>query len=586
MQDFFTLQDLLGMVRAHTALTIAIIATLVAIGVISVLWDRVCYFTMRVWHGLPVIGTVARLSGTPGYMKDGWPSVESDVCGDYKTYYDKYDQDSSMYRKSKDYLAKVGEAGRRPMPSWVLALAVVLLVVEAVGFGFVLGPFVNSSASANQMAILAWSVAFLLALISGGFAHFAGHDLHYNTLVKKAHAWWSRDGKNAERPSSLKQLKSIHLDDSFSDDDQPDYQQIMARIHASHDVTQKKKVIYGFFAVILVLAVAAFWIRAYTLDSIETDMVAQMTDTSAAAPSASPFDLPEESAQVNQAAEDQTVQDKMDAVRHASLVTYIVLSVVYVAIQCLMLWLSMVFGFSGVHSKAAWRNTHRFSSAEQFEHWHANMRTRIAGHADHKLRLLQQKRSAKHTTVAEEQDSLATEQVGSRNFLSYVFMKRNDNDQHDARVAQANQAKAEQKRVPAAPPVATVAAPDAATFHDVTAMNDSQLQTLAKALKMEASDLADVRSQQQALKEIGLFGAAPAKPVAEPEPEAVVEAPTAAEPAAEIDAAQFKDLTAFDDAQLAIAAKAMKMSYETLLDVRAQQAVLKQLGMFGNKELV
>lgn len=525
MESFFSLQNLQALLRTHALLTSAIIATLVAIAVIALLWERVCYFTLRVWHGLPVIGTVARLSATPGYMKDGWPSVESDICSDYKTYYDRYDRDSSLYRKSKDYLAKVGEAGRRPIPSWVLGLAVILLVVEAVGFGFVLGPFVNSSASANQMAMLAWSVAFLLALISGGFAHFAGHDMHYNSLVKKAHAWWSRDSKGPQRPSSLKQLKSLHLEDSYSDDQQPDYQQIMARIHANHDVTQKKKVIYGFFAVIIVLAIAAFWIRAYTLESIETDMVSQLSSASAPATTASPFDLPEESKSVNEQSDNQTVQDKMNAIRHASLVTYIVLSVVYIAIQCLMLWLSVVYGFSGVHSKEAWKNTHRFNSADEFERWHANQRARVAGHADHKLRLLQQKRSSKHTAIAEEQDALATEQVGSRNFLSFVLLSHQDSDSHAQKMTAAREA--------AAAPRAPVAAP--------------------------------AQAPVQPLPAVAAVAAANAE-------------------AAEVDAASFKDLTPFDDTQLTLAAKALKMPYETLLDIRAQQQVLKQLGMFGAQE--
>ena len=542
METFFSMQDLLTLLRTHALLTSAAIATLLAIALIAYLWERVCYFTMRVWHGLPVIGTVSRLAGTPGYMKDGWPSVESDICGDYKNYYDDHDRDSSLYRKSKDYLAKVGEAGRKPIPVWVLGLAVILLVVEAVGFGFVLGPFVNSSASANQMTMLAWSVAFLLALISGGFAHFAGHDMHYNSLVKKAHSWWSRDTKGPQRPNSLKQLKSLNLEDSYNDDEQPDYQQIMARIHANHDVTEKKKVIYGFFAVILVLAVAAFGIRAYTLESIETDMVAQLSTSATSQNTAgSPFDLPDESKSVNDQSDNQTVQDKMTAIRHASLVTYIVLSVVYIAIQCLMLWLSVVYGFSGVHSKDAWKNTHRFNSADEFERFHANQRARIAGHADHKLRLLQQKRSSKHTAIAEEQDALATEQVGRRNFLSYVLLNRQDSDEHAEKMDRARHAAATPRT-----PVEPITAPKVPS---VTAPSPAQ--------------------------------ATPATAV-----ESVVAPPAANAPSAEIDAASFKDLTPFDDTQLALAGRALKIPYETLLDVRAQQSVLKQLGMFGVQESV
>jgi hypothetical protein len=576
MQSLFNIQDLLALMRLHVWATVAIISTLISIAAIAYFWEKVAYFVMRVWHGVPLIGTVSRLSRETAQMKDGWPSVELNLCEAYANEYKKYLGDSSLYRKGKDYLAKIGEAGRKPMPLFILALALILLVVEAVGFGFVLGPFVNSSASANQMEWLAWSVAFLLALISGGFAHFAGHHIHYNTLVKKAHAWWARDGKNPDRPSSLKQLQSLDLDDTYADNDKPDYLQIMARINADHNVNQKKGVIYGFFVVIILLSIAAFAIRAYTLESIETEMVADLSSASVPSSTASPFDLPAESASLNDQAEHQSIQDKMNAVRSASLVTYIVLSIVYIAIQCLMLWLSVVYGFAGVSSKEAWGYSSEFKSAEELDRWLVNQRARIAGHADHKLRYLQQKRSSRHTTLADEQDAMATDLVDGRNFLAYVRLRKQETARHDENTAATDR---EAQRVKTAATAPAPGAQDAATFHDVTAMSDAQLESLGKALKMDIAALKDVREQQRALQVVGLFGKKDVAPAAavEPAPEPVAEAE-------EVDAASFKDLTSFDQAQLAIASKAMKIALATLTDIRDQQVVLKQLGMFGSKE--
>ena len=47
----------------------------------------------------------------------------------------------------------------------------------------------------------------------------------------------------------------------------------------------------------------------------------------------SPFDLPEESQAINNEAEEATIEDKMQAIREASLTTYVMLSLIYIAIQ-------------------------------------------------------------------------------------------------------------------------------------------------------------------------------------------------------------------------------------------------------------
>lgn len=209
MNEFLDMAALLALMRTHYIITSSLIAGLIALVWIARNWESFAYFVMRVWHGVPVIGTVARLAKANHHIKDGWPSVEENLCRNYANEYRKYEGGVEVYLKSKDYLSKVGEAGRRPMPAWVLALSFALLVLEAVGFAFVLGPWINPNVSATQMGYLAWSVAFFLALISGFFAHFAGHHVHYNSIVKKAHAWWSRDTKNPNRPNSLKQLGMV-----------------------------------------------------------------------------------------------------------------------------------------------------------------------------------------------------------------------------------------------------------------------------------------------------------------------------------------------------------------------------------------
>ena len=51
-----------AMAQPWSVLASYLISTLLAAILIKVYWDKVGYFVMRVWHGVPLIGTVARLA--------------------------------------------------------------------------------------------------------------------------------------------------------------------------------------------------------------------------------------------------------------------------------------------------------------------------------------------------------------------------------------------------------------------------------------------------------------------------------------------------------------------------------------------
>lgn len=514
MNDFFDMAALLSLMRTHYLITLMIITGLVSLIIAWRNWEQISYFLMRTWHGIPLIGTVARLAKGSHHIKDGWPSVEENLCRNYEKEYRKYEGGPALYLKSKDYLAKIGETGRDPMPAWVLGLAFALLVLEAVGFAFVLGPWINPNVSATQMGYLAWGVAFFLALISGFFAHFAGHNVHYNSIVKKAHAWWSQDTKNPNRPHALKELSSVpSIDDTYTDNDQPDYQQIMARITVNSSVSEKKGSIYSFVAIIIIFAFAAFWIRAETLKSIETDLVGMQEVTIDLPVFSSPFDLPEESAQVNTSVDNQRIEEKMAAVRNASLVTYIVLSVVYIAIQIVMFWLSIRYGFAGKESKKAWQNTYKFKTAEQYADWLASMRRKITSHADHKLRLLQQKRATIHTVSAAEQDALATDQVGARTFLAYIRMRDREVTNHQQDLASPTPSAVQVEHASSPGPHSVAASPELAApasanlisgvSTDLTVLDELELEDVADNFEENLDTLKSIRRKQLAMKKLG-----------------------------------------------------------------------------------
>ena len=237
----------------------------------------------------------------------------------------------------------------------------------------------------------------------------------------------------------------------------------------------------------------------------------------------SPFDLPAESQAINDEADNATIDDKMQAIRKASLTTYVMLSLIYVAIQGISLWLASRYFFAGTHSHTAWQRTHKYATSEEMLDAMDQKRSAIASHADDKLRRLQTLLSSRDHTDANVLTALDGENTARRNFLSFVEHKADKISEKPekpvrpveavapAAVAVAAAPVEPQPAVaPAAPtaPVAAVVEPaaiKASDFHDVTGLPEESLAAASRALNVSEAQLRDIREQQQALKALGLF---------------------------------------------------------------------------------
>lgn len=523
MEDF-SFNALMALAWANKLITGTVISTLLAAILIKVYWDKVGYFLMRVWHGMPLVGTVARLArGSTSTDHKHWLLSEASLCNNYYDYYQEVgDKSSDYYNKCESYLDTIGEGDRRERPLWVLILIFLLILFEAVGFAYVLVPFINQNLSSNDQAYLGWMAAFLLSIISAGFAEAAGRAIHHNSLVNKARHWWEGD-QDLNKVTPLKQVQpGVRIKETDKDENAKDYNRILARLVTNHEVTPKHGWIIGCALVVVIMAAAAFGIRAYQLKSIETEMVGnpsvfaeQSYDSGQ-----SPFELPEESAEVNQAASDSTLTDKMDAIRSASLITFVVLSVIYVAIQAVSVWLASIFGFAGVESKKAWEYTHKFNNAAELERWMENQRSRIAAHADHKLRKLQMKLSKRTTTDSKVQAALNGSQ--GRDFNAYVLRMQEEAGTHRSQpqsspapqapavapvvveqpavASELQTPQASAAPVPQATPAASVDL-EALRHKDLTVYNEEQLGTICRNKGYDLNAVLALRAEQQLLKD-------------------------------------------------------------------------------------
>lgn len=530
MEDL-SLAALKSLILANQMLTAGIISLLVSAVVVWKYWEQVSYFLIRVWHSLPLIGTVARLSRKPSSVdSDGWINHEVTLASVYYREFKKYMKGPEAYNASLDYLAKAGEAGRSPRPAWVLFLVVGLVLIEAMGFAYVLAGWMNMDASTNDRHLLTAGTAILLAVASAVFAEAAGHTVHHNTLIARARHWWQGE-EPSKRSRTLKANKAINLEDSFSDSNSPDYEQLLARVKDVNSNVSRKflwLIICGTF--VTCMAIGAFVVRSATLDSIETEMVNSMRAEASAQDDSSvgsPFDLPEESQAINDEAQDATIEDKMAAIRQASLTTYVMLSLIYIAIQGISIWLASKYHFAGTHSHTAWRLTHEYATAEEMMGAMDQHRTAIASHADDKLRRLQTMLSSRDHTNSGVLGALEGENSAHRNFLAYVEYKAGKVTQKAvAQLAPAAQpapvapaapvAQVARVEAPASPAVAATApaliaepaaAIKASDFHDVTGLPEESLAAASRALNVTEAQLRDIREQQQALRALGLFPA-------------------------------------------------------------------------------
>lgn len=91
--------------------------------------------------------------------------------------------DKEIYLKSKNYLEKVEEYKRKPMPLLVLMLLIFIVVIEAMGFAYVFSDYIIHDASNSDLRIAGVLGAILLASILVPLTHITGEQIYYNKKI-------------------------------------------------------------------------------------------------------------------------------------------------------------------------------------------------------------------------------------------------------------------------------------------------------------------------------------------------------------------------------------------------------------------
>ncbi|MFY4782514.1 zinc ribbon domain-containing protein [Aliarcobacter butzleri] len=396
----------------HRVLLSIIISTLIAAIIIRVYWKRVEFWWTCTWYSFPVIGKIAKLSkDITSVDEKGWFSSETTLCSDFYKYYDIFAKDPEHYDRCKSYLAKVEEQGRKPFPMFMWIVVFALVILEALGFAYVLAGFTIPGASEALQQYGALGIALIISIILVGFTHWTGHEIYKNNISKKIRIY------NTNKEELKKSAEITGIDNNSVDDNHRDYQKILNRVAGKikPDVTQSFVISIITAIFIVFIAIGATYVRGQVL---EKQLIEEksMTQTNVYEQS-----LPTSLIQTQQSADTKAFDEAQNSDRKGGWATFIVLAVLFVFIQLLGILFGFKWGFVGNHSIDAYKDSNEFRTKQDFVNYFKREKDTIMKIAEQKLKLLQQKMYQKGnmvSTSAKEMELLKTKDY--RTFKEYV----------------------------------------------------------------------------------------------------------------------------------------------------------------------
>lgn len=415
------IQDFL---EAYKYFIYTILLILVSAIVIKNYWEEIKFWWTCTWYSFPVIGKIAKLSkDTKSMESNGWFSSESTLCSDFHTFYDKFDKDAEHYDRCKSYLSKVDELGRKPFPSLMWIIIFVLVILEALGFAYVLAGFTIPGASESVQQYGAFGIAIIISIILVGFTHWTGYEIYKNSLIKKIRVYFGNDRRDDKK--NLERDANITLETNEIDDKERNYSQILNRINTNATVTPTWIISIITAIFIVVIAIGATYVRGQVLEKQLNEEISNV-QTNVYSP------YPTELTQSQGSADKKAVDERIGTDRKGGWATFIVLAVLFIFIQLMGILFGFKWGFIGKESMTAYLDSHNFRTKQDFINYFKKEKDSIAKIAQQKLQLLQQKmyqNGSMTTTSSKEMELLKNKE--NRTFLKYVIVQHQESAQYD-----------------------------------------------------------------------------------------------------------------------------------------------------------
>lgn len=334
----------------------SVLGVLIAMVFIAAMWDMVKWWWMNTWMSFPIIGKIARLSKDTNAdpKNEVWLKSERNLCNEYKQYVRVMDEHD--YHEKADYIVFAGDNGRSSMPGLLWPIIIGMVFIEAMGFSYVLAGFTIPGASENVQQVGAYGIAFLISGLLIFLTHFSGHELYKNKLINDSRQKWIQDGRSHKLETGTVSLKKPQS----TDGGQPDYTRRINRIGTS---VAGYGVSVGTVIFIIIIAFGATYVRGQVLEKMIQDEVTGKTEqvqatnavSSDGLDMASDITLPAADRENDQEALMKVANDGASTERHGGWGTFIILAVIFIALQVLGIFFGFNWGFAGQNSKEAFK---------------------------------------------------------------------------------------------------------------------------------------------------------------------------------------------------------------------------------------
>lgn len=410
---------------------------MIAGSIVSILLSIVIYLSnrdvinlhLKAWYyRLPLIGKNTRLAKRLGMDDQNWFNSEREVCNSFIPFYDQYIADPYHYEQSSRYLNKVGDTGITPMKWYTWLVLSIMVLIEAAGFAYVLAGFTIQDGSEAIQIQAAIGIALLISALLVVLTHAMGGELRQNQQIGKVRLRWQNDSAkpNIIEPNSSIGLKSKTNQD---DDDQPSWRQIanrLANTNAGFTKSWNMSIVTLIF--ISIVAVGATYVRGQVLEKLAIEEISghDLGDGMSQFNTENPFEMsaPAELKEVNKDAENKAFRDAINAHKKGGWMTFIMLAVIFLAMQAYSIYLGFKTTFSGSESNNAYQATYRFSNVNAYLDYYAAKRAgveRVAqsvlSHLQSKLAIAAQKHSGEQSVI------YAANHPSARSFINYFKLR-------------------------------------------------------------------------------------------------------------------------------------------------------------------
>ena len=384
---------------------------------------------LRLWlksllFRLPLIGRNQGLSKNLGLDDQNWFNSEREACNAFIKDYIKHGVDEEHYQQSSIYLDKVGDKGVSPLTWYHWIGLFVLVTIEAAGFAYVLADFTLQDASETLQKEAAIAIAVLISALLVVLTHAMGAELYRNQQIDKVRLRWknSTSKSNIIEPNNLVSLQSKK---NHIDDDDPGWQQMANRLNKVNAQFVKSWTMTSITLVfVAIVAIGATYVRGQALEKLSIE-ITQGESSESIITFENPFEsAPQAVKDNNTAADKQAQNEKMEAHKKAGWTTFIILAVIFLAMQFYSIYLGFKKTFSGKESQLAYQTVHKFDNINSYIAFHKEKQEAVTRTAQQVLSHLQAKTAmyAQHNS-GEQKVLTAAANPTSRNFINFLKLE-------------------------------------------------------------------------------------------------------------------------------------------------------------------